>query len=143
MPAVPHLTHIAIQARDVGASVEFYRRFVGLHVVHERCDDGVRVAWLSEESKDPVFVIVVIGIPPDRDGLPALTEHLGYDLPSREDVDDMAARGREAGVLAYGPADLGPIVGYLCMLRDPDGNVVEFSHGQPIHPRQLKGRTTG
>lgn len=136
----PHLTHIAIHARDVDASIDFYRRFVGLYVVHERCDNGTRVVWLSEEPGEPSFVIVLIGV---RDGpkpLPALTEHLGYDLPSRAAVDEIAERAREAGVLAHGPVDLGPIVGYLCMLRDPDGNVIEFSNGQPITPRQLRAR---
>lgn len=136
----PRLTHIAIHARDVNASIDFYRRFAGLYVVHERCDNGTRVAWLSEESEEPSFVIVLIGVGDGRKQLPALTEHLGYDLPSRAAVDEIAERAKEAGVLAHGPVDLGPIVGYVCMLRDPDGNVIELSNGQPIHPRQLRAQ---
>jgi len=31
----------------------------------------------------------------------------------------------------------GPIVGYFCIVTDPDGNQVEFSYGQPINPRDL------
>ena len=50
----------------------------------------------------------------------------------------IAARGREAGILVQAAVDAGPIVGYLCMLRDPDGNIVEFSHGQPINPKALR-----
>ena len=34
--------------------------------------------------------------------------------------------------------DAGPIVGYYCLIHDPDGNLVEFSHGQPINPEHLK-----
>jgi hypothetical protein len=30
------------------------------------------------------------------------------------------------------PQDAGPIVGYFCIVRDPDGNWVEFSHGQSL-----------
>jgi hypothetical protein len=41
------------------------------------------------------------------------------------------------GLSMQGPPDAGPIVGYYCMLRDPDGNLVEFSHGQPINPKHL------
>jgi len=63
--------------------------------------------------------------------------HFGYDLPSRAAVDDIARRAQAEGVLMQGPADAGPIVGYYCMLRDPDGNLVEFSHGQPINPKRL------
>jgi hypothetical protein len=31
----------------------------------------------------------------------------------------------------------GPVVGYFCIVSDPDGNQVEFSYGQPIDPRQI------
>jgi len=135
--ARPHLTHVALRAADVEASIAFYRRFVGLHVVHDRRDGPVRVVWLSEQADDPTFVIVVIGAPPEEDGAPALINHLGYDLPSRKAVDEIAMRGRAEGILVHGPVDAGPVVGYLCMLRDPDGHIVEFSHGQPISPKQL------
>jgi catechol 2,3-dioxygenase-like lactoylglutathione lyase family enzyme len=138
MTARPHLTHVATRSRDVAKSVEFYARFVGLHIVHDRTDEtGVRVVWLSEEPHDPHFVLVIIGIPHEEYGERSLAEHFGYDLPSREAVDEIAARGAAEGLLLQGPVYAGPIVGYFCMLRDPDGNIVEFSHGQPINPRQL------
>ena len=38
------------------------------------------------------------------------------------------------------PVYAGPIVGYFCLLGDPDGNPVEFSYGQPIDPRRLAAR---
>jgi catechol 2,3-dioxygenase-like lactoylglutathione lyase family enzyme len=133
----PRLTHVAIRARDVQKSIDFYQRLVGLHIVHDRTDDGVRVVWLSEQPEDPNFVIVIIGIPPDPRPV-SLAEHLGYDVPSRAAVDEIAARGDREGVLLQGPMDGGPIVGYFCMLSDPDGNVIEFSHGQPINPKQLR-----
>ena len=139
MTARPHLTHVATRSRDVAKSVDFYTRFVGLHIVHDRTDEpGVRVVWLSEEPHDPHFVLVIIGIPHEEYGERSLAEHLGYDLPSREAVVEIAARGSAEGLLLQGPVYAGPIVGYFCMLRDPDGNIVEFSHGQPINPRQLK-----
>ncbi len=130
----PRLTHIAIQVRDVAATVDFYQRYVGLHIVHDRTDEGVRVVWLSEQESDPTFVIVAIG-GGSGGAQPPLTNHLGYDLPSRKAVDEIAARARAGGILAQEPIDAGTIVGYICMLRDPDGNVVEFSHGQPINPK--------
>jgi catechol 2,3-dioxygenase-like lactoylglutathione lyase family enzyme len=128
----PHLTHVATRSRDVARSVDFYQRYVGLHIVHDRLDGPVRVVWLSEDADDPRFVLVIIGIPHEEYADRSLAEHFGYDLPSREAVDEIAARGADEGILLQGP-----IVGYFCMLRDPDGNIVEFSHGQPINPKHL------
>jgi hypothetical protein len=39
-----------------------------------------------------------------------------------------------AGILVEGPTDAGPIVGYYCIVNDPDGNPVEFSDGQSLGP---------
>jgi catechol 2,3-dioxygenase-like lactoylglutathione lyase family enzyme len=132
-----HLTHVALFVKDTERTIEFYRRFVGLHVVHDRVDGGVRVVWLSEQSEGPEFVIVAITLSPADAGMPPHMAHFGYDLPSRAAVDEIAARAQAEGLLMQGPADAGPIVGYYCMLRDPDGNLVEFSHGQPINPKHL------
>ena len=135
---MPHLTHVALFVRDPARTVDFYQRFAGLHIVHDRVDDGVRVVWLSEREHDPEFVIVAIAMPPAQSGVPPPMAHFGYDVPSRAAVDEIAARGATEGLLVQGPADAGAIVGYFCMLRDPDGNLVEFSHGQPINPRHLR-----
>ena len=134
----PHLTHVALFVRDIGATIDFYRDFVGLHIVHDRVDGGVRVVWMSERQEHPDFVVVAINVAPGEATLPARFAHFGYDLPSRAAVDEMARRAEAAGLLAQGPADAGPIVGYFCMLRDPDGNSVEFSHGQPIDPKKVQ-----
>ena len=135
MTAQPHLTHVALFVSDPGRTVDFYQRFVGLHVVHDRTDEGTRVVWLSERERDPEFVIVAIAAPPADEGVPPHMAHFGYDVPSRAVVDEIAARAEKEGILEEGPLDAGDIVGYLCIVRDPDGNLVEFSHGQPINPR--------
>jgi len=132
----PHLTHVALFVHDVGRTVEFYRRYAGLCVVHDRVDGGVRVAWLSERAVDPEFVIVAIQTTPGAPEVPPHMAHFGYDAGSRAAVDEVAGRAEADGLLVQGPLDAGPIVGYLCIIRDPDGNLVEFSHGQSIKPRQ-------
>jgi catechol 2,3-dioxygenase-like lactoylglutathione lyase family enzyme len=137
-PARPAImTHVAIRTSDLDASVDFYRRYAGLHVVHEREDQGIRVVWLSHAREDPEFVIVVLELPHSEMREPAPADHLGFDVESRAEVDRIARLGRESGCLKYGPADAGPIVGYFCMLRDPSGNTCEFSYGQPINPREI------
>ncbi len=43
-------------------------------------------------------------------------------------------RAEAAGCLAWAPRQEPYPVGYYCGLRDPDGNFVEFSYGQPLGP---------
>lgn len=136
----PRLTHVALFVADVARSVAFYREFAGMHVVHDRVDGSVHVAWISEQERDPEFVIVVIGQAPGRAGSPPHMAHFGFALASRADVDAVGARAAAGGCLVEAAHDAGPIVGYYCLLRDPDGNLVEFSHGQSINPRDLPAR---
>ena len=58
--------------------------------------------------------------------------HFGIELPTREDVDEMAERGKQAGCLAMPPTMMPQPIGYITMLRDPDGNMVEFSWDQGV-----------
>jgi hypothetical protein len=59
--------------------------------------------------------------------------HIGLAIDSRAEIDAIAARAAadELDVI-WQPRDGGPIVGYFCGLRDPDGNIVEFSFGQRL-----------
>jgi len=108
-----------------------------LHVVHERAEDGRRVIWLAEREADADFVLVLFEVPGERSPGPQNLQHLGFAVASRAEVDHAAAAARADGVLALEPLYAGPIVGYFCMVADPDGNQVEFSYGQPINPRDL------
>ena len=131
----PVLTHVALAVANLERTIAFYRKHVKLHVVHDRNDDGVRVVWLSERAEQPDFVLVLFeaGSAPGRGCL----QHLGFAVASRDEVDAAAAVARADGVLGMAPIYAGPIVGYFCIVLDPDGNQIEFSHGQPIDPRQL------
>jgi catechol 2,3-dioxygenase-like lactoylglutathione lyase family enzyme len=128
----PIMTHIALHVGDIDATIAFYREFCGLKVVHERADNGVRVAWLAEEGKERTFVLVVIEGGRRSPQSPDDMSHLGFALESREAVDDIARRGQAH--LAWPPRDLPYPVSYFCALKDPDGNFVEFSYGQPLGP---------
>jgi hypothetical protein len=46
----------------------------------------------------------------------------------------MAEKARVAGYLVWEPRQEPYPVGYYCGVRDPDGNMVEFSYGQPLGP---------
>ena len=128
----PTLTHIALHVRDLPASTAFYRDWCALDPVHERPDDGV--VWLAEPGRERDFVLVLIGGGPERPRIEGDYGHLGFALADRAAVDAVAARARDAGVLAWGPYDEPWPTGYYCGLADPDGNLVEFSYGQPLGP---------
>ncbi len=131
------MTHVAVRTANIEESISFYQRFAGLHLVHDRTDEGIRVVWLSHRENDPDFVMVLLELPHERNPEPNANDHFGFDVGSRDDVDRIAKRGGDEGCLKYGPVEGGKIVGYFVMLRDPSGNTCEFSYGQPINPRDL------
>ena len=132
----PRFTHVALRATDLQRSVAFYSKYAGLVVAHEREEDGTRVVWLAERADDPAFVFVLIPMPHTAGERPGV-HHFGFSVASRADVDSIAATARADAILREGPRDAGPVVGYFCIVEDPDRNWVEFSFGQPINPREL------
>ncbi|MDA0339173.1 MAG: VOC family protein, partial [Proteobacteria bacterium] len=59
--------------------------------------------------------------------------HIGIEVTTKEEVDAIAARSKEDGCLALGPQQMPKHIGYICFLKDPDGNTVEFSHDQGVY----------
>lgn len=122
-------THIALVCTDADETIDFYMRFGGMKVIHDRTDDDTRVFWLSDlrrafaivflESREPVQPLGPFG-------------HLGVCLNSREEVDRMVDMAKSEGRKTSGPNDSGPPVGYWAFIADPDGHTLELSHGQSI-----------
>ncbi len=125
----PRWTHVVLKVSDLDVSIAFYRRFCALEVVRDGRPSGHTV-WLSPARRvegPPAFVLVLYLTPVDF-----RLDHLGFQCAAREDIDRIADEGRELGILAEPPFDGGGDIGYVTMLRDPDGHLVEFTHGQPI-----------
>lgn len=125
------LTHVALAVKDLAASLEFYRVYAGMRVIHERtADSGARVAWITDLTRP--FVIVLIQADGLNDTPLGHFGHLGVALASRDAVDRLVDRARAEGRLRDGPTDSGPPVGYWAYIADPDGNTLEISHGQHV-----------
>ena len=134
-------THLALHVRSLDASVAFYTRYANLRVVDQHSDrssTGMEVTWLSDRSPTEELSFVMVlqeGTPsPNARPQPPLgpISHLGFAVASRREVDDLAAQAKKDGLLKFGPTFLNPYAGYLCIVSDPDGHMVEFSYGQVL-----------
>ena len=141
------LTHIALPVRDLDATLAFYDKYTTLINIHERldADTGMRSVWLANErdvtATGARFVIVLIcgklptqitGDIKEEYGFLRSISHLGISLESREQVDQIAADAKADGCLLLGPMYRNEVVGYICVITDPDGNNVEFSVEQVL-----------
>lgn len=125
-------THIGLTVSNVDRSVAFFEAYTNIHVVHRRTgDSGGEVAWLTDEDLHKRFVVVLIEMDDDNGALRS-ANHLGFAVDSRVEVDAIAERARKEDILRFEPRDAGPVVGYLCVIEDPDGNSIEFSYGQEL-----------
>jgi predicted lactoylglutathione lyase len=59
--------------------------------------------------------------------------HFGFTVESREAVDDIANLAREDEIIFFEPGEYLPGA-YLCGIKDPNGNCVEFSYGHKVPP---------
>ncbi len=119
------LTHVALPATNLEASVAFYFKYAKMQVVHRRPE----VVWLSDKTRP--FVIVLMESPDVPFPLMPFA-HLGVACESPEEIDELCKTAQEDGCLIAGPMDYGPPVGYWAFLRDPDGHTLEISFGQEV-----------
>ena len=133
----PRLTHIALHVEDLEACKDFYSRYCNLQLVHSRSAGNQQIIWLAEPRREHDFVFVLMS--GGRDTTPAGDDyrHFGFAMDSRQAVDDIAIKARNDNILAWEPRQDPYPAGYYCGVRDPNGNYVEFSYGQPLGPGAL------
>lgn len=130
----PTLTHLALHVPDLDACIAFYGEFCGMRVIHQREGKGSRIVWMAEPGKEHAFIFVIMPGGQQRNLASDDYSHLGFAVDSRERVDAIADKAREAGCLVWPPRNEPYPVGYYCGVRDPAGNYLEFSYGQPLGP---------
>lgn len=119
---------------DLDACIAFYETFCGMRVIHRRPGKGSQIVWMAEPGQEQRFIFVIMPGGQPRNLASDDYSHFGFALSSRAAVDDLARRAEAAGCLVWAPRDEPYPVGYYCGLRDPAGNYVEFSYGQPLGP---------
>jgi catechol 2,3-dioxygenase-like lactoylglutathione lyase family enzyme len=133
-------THIALPCTDIDRSIDWYERFTSLRLLDRREDADGYGAWLGHPGDvDAPFILVLVSFFRDQSSGPqpvmAPFAHLGIEVTSRSEVDEIAARGEAEGCLAWPPAQMPAPIGYICALTDPDGNMVEFSYDQGVYAK--------
>lgn len=141
------LTHLALPVKDLDATLAFYAKYTSLVKIHERSDPdtSLRSVWLANErdltGATATFVIVLIcgslptkitGDIKEHFGFLTSISHLGISVESRAEVDRIASQAAEEGCLLLAPMYRNEVVGYICIVTDPDGNNVEFSVEQVL-----------
>jgi lactoylglutathione lyase len=126
------LTHLALPCHNLEKTIEWYERFTPLQVIHQREDNGAKVAWIQADNKS--IFLVFLQSPNSTEPTPILSPfaHLGIEMESKDEVNAIAEEGRLLDCLIWEPRQEPDPVGYVCALSDPDGNLVEFSCGQSI-----------
>lgn len=123
-------THLTLPVSDLDASVRFFIEECGLRPVRDRRAEGGTTVWLGPRplaGEDAVFVLVL-----HRGEVKEPLDHLGFQCDSRDAIAAIADRARASGTLVAGPRDYGGSVGYVVVVREPSGHLVEFTHGQPL-----------
>ncbi len=125
------LTHIALPATDLDASIAFYEKYAGMSVVHDRLDpaNSGRVVWLADGTR-PFAIVLIQAETVDAPLVPIA--HLGVGCDSREQIDALAAEAVAEGRPVWGPTDSPSPVGYWVLIGDPDHHTLELSHGQEV-----------
>ena len=129
------LTHVALPATNLDASIAFYAKYARLQVVYHRPG----TIWLSDRTRP--FVIVLLERP-NVDHLLLPVAHLGVGCQDREEVDRLCDMARSGGRLIVAPVELGPPIGYRGFIRDPDGHTLEVSFGQEVWANRRRGPLT-
>ncbi|MGD0867322.1 MAG: VOC family protein [Rhizomicrobium sp.] len=136
-------THIAFAVKDVDASIDWYEKFTHLRLLARGEDKDGKNAWLGDSSKSDSPFILVIGqffeghdpFAPAAHPPMGPFAHIGIELPSKQAVDDIAAKAKAAGYLALGPMQMPKQIGYICFIKDPDGNTIEYSYDQGVYEK--------
>lgn len=133
-------THIALPSSDIDASIAWYERHTPLRLLDRREDADGYGAWLGHpDNGDKPFILVLVSFFKDQGKGPqpimAPFAHIGIEVTSRAEVERIAAGGEKEGCLMWPPTQMPPPIGYICALKDPDGNVIEFSHDQGVYAK--------
>lgn len=120
-------THNALMVKDIEKTASFYEAVCEMRRVKTYGSGVKKVCWLAPKDQELPLFVLSCGRPPESE---PVMRHFGFDLETREAVDEKykfcIEQGYQVGHVGY----YGETAGYLFFVRDPDGRNVEFSAEQ-------------
>jgi lactoylglutathione lyase len=126
---ISSLSHVALLVRDIDSMIQFYKEFANMDVIHKRVDDDIKVTWLRLGDSKNLTIVMIESNDITLNSFQRVN-HFGFDSISKEAVDRISELAKQKKCLKYPAQDGGKILGYFCMIQDPDGNNLEFAYGQ-------------
>jgi len=129
----PRMTHICLHVKTLDDCVRFYEEYCKMNVICERTNEGEGSVYMAESGRETEIVFQL------KTGGDILTlaadsaSHFGFIVESKQAVDKIALKAREDDILFFEPDEYLPGA-YLCGVKDPNGNCVEFGCGHPVPP---------
>ena len=125
-PLLLGLRHVALNVRDVQASVAFYCSVLGMKVEWEPDPDNV---YLTSGGDNLAIHKLPEGQTP---GAVQILNHIGFIVSRPEDVDEVATRVRQQGIDLEAPVKTHRDGARSFYFRDPDGILIQLLYHPPI-----------
>ncbi len=123
------MRHLALKVADIERATEFYVRVFGMKVVWQPDPENV---YLSSGCDNLALHHGAAGI---ADG--GRLDHLGFIVPTVEDVEAAYVWARGAGIDIVHPLKHHRDGSVSFYLRDPDGNVIQALYEPSISPQSF------
>lgn len=129
----PKMTHICLHVENLQQCAAFYERYCGLSVVKDRTEGGEGSIYMKEQNQEYGIVFQLMSGGSKQHLSTSDNRHFGFVVDSRDTVDEIAENAHAEECLIWEPGEYIPGA-YLCTVKDPNGNFVEFSFGHPMPP---------
>ena len=125
------IAHIAVWTSQLDALKNFYvEHFSAVaNEKYQRPDGSFASYFLTFNGGGQLEIMQTPDVNPrpyDRDDRVVGLAHMAIAVPTRNDVDDMYQRLKEAGCLVEKPPRQTGDGFYECAIFDPDGNIIEI-----------------
>ena len=132
-PLHPIFNNISLHVRDMTVSQEFYREWCDMNVSHYgQVSRSCRM--VTPGQSNPFQLILCDGAATTAGLEKSNISHIGIATATMEELQTTYERAQQAGIVERSLITLPYPAGTLFFAKDPDGNNVEFSYGQPLGP---------
>jgi glyoxylase I family protein len=137
------INHLRLTVTDIPKAKAFYMSFMGYLGYDLEKDEHDRLAWMAQDGHGGLRKFILTEAKPElkarhHDRYAPGLHHFGFNVPSREDVDNFYRLLTRQGIAVLdAPAEYTYQPGYYAVyFADPDGIKLEVVHIPPRYPRE-------